>query len=322
MPPELTIQIVGWNSAAALPRLLDCLRTIPVGEVVIRYIDNASSDTSVDLVRSALPDADIIQMPSNTGFAGGHNEGFRRCTTPFVLVLNPDVVLEREAVSELLGEFKDNRVAAVQGKVLRLPRDHSSAPVIDSAGIILSKALNGIERGAGEEDRGQFDTKVEVVGVTGACGIYRLDALRRVAHLEHEVFDEDFFAYKEDVDLGWRLNRANWKVLYMPRVAGHHTRQLKGQGKTGWSLAPRALFDRLRSPLTHYSFRNWVWMVVKNVTLKQEVKHELFIDARLAVMFLLSLLYPPLLTVWVEVIRGLPRMTEKRVAIAHATRAV
>lgn len=298
MNTPVTIQIVGWNSAGELPRLLGSLRRFNPADYIFRYIDNASRDSSVALVRQNLAAADIIQLETNTGFAGGHNVGFARCTTPFVMVLNPDVELVPEALPELLKAFEDPLVAAVQGKLMR------DEKIIDSDGIVMTAALNGGERGAGEKDVGQYDTQTKVAATTGACSIYRLEALQKVAHQKGEIFDTDFFAYKEDVDLGWRLRRRGFKCLYVPVTVGYHGRGLK-----------LPIYQRLKDPRTRYSIRNWVWMLVKNLAWQEDLRHELFIDARLFALFLLTLLYPPLFTVWFETLRGIPKMIKKRTPV-------
>src|SRR5688572_13844797 len=107
MAAKLTIQIVGWNSARELPDTLQALSTIPRDEAVIRYIDNASSDSSAALVQAQLPQADIILLSQNLGFAGGHNAGLRRCTTPYVLTCDPDVALDWAGLEQLLAAFDD-----------------------------------------------------------------------------------------------------------------------------------------------------------------------------------------------------------------------
>lgn len=275
------------------------LAALPADEVVIRYLDNGSNDGSVALVKKLLPRAEIIALGCNTGFAPAHNEGFRRATTPYVLIHNPDLVIDWHGIKKILHAFNDSTVAAVQGKLMCRPGS-GDTNIIDSAGIVLTRALNGVDRGAGEIDRGQYDALADVLAVTGACALYRVEAIRGIG-----FFDEDFFSYKEDVDLGWRLKKAGWRSVYVPIIAGYHQRHLKA-----WRLG--TFYARLRDPRTRYSLRNWVWMVVKNVTLWQEIKAELFIDARLLVWLGLSFLYPPLLTVWWEILSGWPRMVAKR----------
>jgi len=307
MVAKLTIQVVGWNSADVLPKTLTTLSKIPRDAVVIRYIDNASADDSAALVRELLPHADVVELSDNKGFAGAHNVGFARCTTDYVLTHDPDLIIDWPGVKQLVAAFDDPQVGAVQGKLYR-----TQEKIIDSAGIVHTLALNGRERGAGETDAGQFGKDTPLLAVTGACGLYRVSALLRVAEGDGQVFDEDFFAYKEDVDLGWRLNRAGWRVLYKPVFVGYHRRTLGRRGFIGWGLNPTGVWQRLQSARTRYSLRNWVWMIVKNVTFRQAVVHEIFVDARLAIFFVLSLLYWPLLPVWPEIIRGLPLMLEKR----------
>ena len=304
----LTIQILGWNSAAHLPALLATL-TPHAGEVQVRYIDNASEDNSVALVQAALPDADIVRVSENTGYCGGHNIGFARCTTPFVLTVNPDTKLDWPGIKKLVEVLQHNATAgAGQGLLLR----SQTPPVIDSAGIMRTITLNGVDRGTGMALEDFTVAPTEIDAATGACALYRMEALKAVAygsyeiagHEALEVFDKDFFAYKEDVDLGWRLQRALWVTIFIPVTVAIHPRQLHADTKT--SLA------WITDTRTALSLRNYMWMIAKNATGKQLLLHELFIDARLIFFFLISLLYWPLLPVWVETLRGLPDMLHKR----------
>ncbi len=308
MPPNLTIQIVGWNSEKHLVAAARALQAIPEEQALIRYIDNASTDTSVQIIQSLLPTADIIELKENEGFARAHNIGFAKCTTPFVLTHDPDVELNWDEVKKLLKYIKaHSQVGAIQGKLLRRESD-----IIDSVGIVLTLTLNGRERGAGEKDVGQYEQKAAVDAVTGACGLYRMEALRNVAHGPDEIFDNDFFAYKEDVDLGWRLKRAGFKSMYLPHLMGYHSRTLGKRGAMPWFMNPEEFPKRLRSPRTHYSLRNYIWMITKNKSLKDVLLYDWFIIPRLACWLLLSLLYPPLLRAWLEAARGLPRVLKKR----------
>jgi len=310
MDQKLTIQVVGWNSAKVLPATLAALATIPRREAVICYIDNASTDNSVQLVKAALPAAHIIELTENRGFAGAHNAGLADCATPLVLTLDPDLVVYWDGLKRLLSAFAKSEVAAVQGKIYR-----AHGKVIDSAGIVQTLALNGRERGSSEIDRGQYEQPAKLLAVTGAGGLFRMTALKNVAEADGRVFDEDFFAYKEDVDLGWRLNNSGWEVIYLPILFGRHKRTLGREGIINWGVMPKQIIGRLKNPRTRYSLRNWVWMIAKNATLRQDIRAEIFIDARLILFFGFSLLYWPLLPVWPEIARGLPTMLRKRMEL-------
>lgn len=313
MTAKLTIQVLGHNGAQHLAQAVEALRKIPKGEVVIRYIDNGSGDNSGEVVRRALPEADIILRGQNTGYAAGHNFGLSLCTTPFVLVHDQDVVIEWEGVKKLLDTFKNEKVGAAQGKLLRKSQTPmTKAQIIDSAGIIQTLTLNGVDRGANEEDKGQFDEPEKILAAQGACALFRVTALQAVAYGEDEYFDNDFFAYKEDIDLGWRLNQVGWKVMYRPIVTGTHARTLGKRGVAGWGLSPAAIYQRLTSPRTRLSLRNYCWMIIKNVSLGQFLAHSPFILTRLAVFFVFSVMYWPLFSVWREVIQGVPRILAKR----------
>ncbi len=305
--PDITIQIVGWNSQEHLKNAAKALAIIPNDKVIIRYIDNASTDHSIETIRRLLPQADIMALSENKGFAGAHNIGLSKCSTPFVLTHDPDVVLNWSGIEKLLAVFQDEKVAAVQGKLLR------PDGTIDSAGIIQTLTLNGQERGAGETDRGQYEVPANLLAVTGACGLYRLSALQKVAYSPEEFFDNQFFAYKEDVDMGWRLQRTGFLSKYEPIVVGTHARMLGQRGSLPWFIIPAEIGRRLRSPRTHYSIRNYIWMVVKNITPGQILIHGIFIIARLLYIFLLTLFVPSLFSVWSETLRFLPVMLKKRV---------
>lgn len=309
MQPKLTIQILGWNGAKDLPRAVAALQKIPREEAVIRYIDNGSTDGSPALVKKALPHADVIERGVNTGFAGGHNFGLTLCRTEFVLIQDQDVAIDWAGIQEMLKTFDDPKVAAVQGKLYR------EGNILDSAGIVQTVTFNGRERGAGEEDRGQYEEMVQLLAVTGGCALYRMAALQQVEHTEfdqEEFFDGDFFAYKEDVDLGWRLNIAGWKCLYVPVRMGWHARTIRREGVFNWGLSPQKVWRRLKSPRTRYSLRNYGWMIVKNARLSQLLLRSPLVLGRLAIFFLLSLGYLPLLMAWAEIVRGIPRMLVKR----------
>ena len=311
MSKQLTIQIVGWNSADVLAPGLAALEKIPPEDIDILYLDNGSTDGSLDLVQQILPLAKTIDFSENIGFARAHNIGLSQCQTPFVLIHDPDVAINWQGIISLLHLFDDPTIGAIQGKLLRAVKEGTRS-IIDSAGIISSSALNGAERGSNEIDLNQYKDEAPLLATTAACSLYRLAALQAVAYGPEDFFDNDFFSYKEDVDLGWRLNNAGWKVLFIPIYTGWHQRTLGRRGAFNWGLNPISIYQRLRSRRTYYSVRNWVWMVAKNALVGQLVIHAIPIGIRVLVLGALSLTYPPLVKVWFEAITGLPMCLRKR----------
>lgn len=308
MAQKLTIQLLGWNGAQFLQETSLALKKLPPDEVHIRYIDNGSQDASLEIVQDILPHADIVRLTTNVGFAGAHNIGFTHCTTPYVLTLDQDITVIWEGLRRLIGELDKNpKLGSVQGKLYR----QGGKKIIDSAGIIKTLALNGKERGANEKDVGQYETTANLFAATGGCAMYRMEAITKVAQGK-EIFDEDFFAYKEDVDLGWRLNKAGWQVQYIPVLVGHHARTMGKRGIFNWGIAPTTIAQRVTNTRTRLSLRNYIWMLAKNMTFKDEVKHDLFIAIRLSIFFILSLFSPQLFSVWKEAFAGIHKMHGKR----------
>jgi GT2 family glycosyltransferase len=112
-------------------------------------------------------------------------------------------------------------------------------------------------------DKGQFDTQEEVFGITGALAMYRVSALQEVKQGE-EYYDHDFFAYKEDVDMAWRLQSAGWGALYVPKALAYHYRGMYGPEKSG--LLQKIKNRKQKSSVrNYYSTRNHWLMLVKNL---------------------------------------------------------
>jgi len=308
MRDKITIQIVGYNNEKELEEAATGLQEFGE-EAIIRYIDNNSKDRSVETVKRLLPGADVIELSENVGFAEANNVGFRLCQTELVMLHNPDLQASLEGVRRVREVFKDKHVGAAQGKLYR--NLEGEMMIVDSAGIEMTLTLNGRERGAGDQDEGQFEDQVEVGAVTGAGCIYRRSALEDVAHKDGEVFDKDFFMYKEDVDLGWRLRRRGWQCVYVPVEMGVHPRVVRKITVRQYLLQPSKLIAKISDQRTRWGWRNWVWMLVKNVRLS-DVKYEIFVDLRLICLMLVSLFYWPLMTMWVETVKGIPNMLRKR----------
>ena len=186
-----------------------------------------------------------IKNKENTGFGRPHNEAMRIMKGDFILLLNYDAILKPNYIENVLKSFYDEKVGAVQGKLLRYnfdknelyrKKENPELNVIDTTGLRMLKNRRIVCIGQGQSDTGQSEEEKEIFGADGAVPVYRKSALEDVKlkiidhklsdntlH-DHEYFDENFFMYKEDVDLAWRFRLAGWKAVYTPKAVAYHGR--------------------------------------------------------------------------------------------------
>ncbi len=283
---HVVISIVAWNSMKYLPEALGSLDTQTYRDFTLVVVDNASADGVEEYVRGHHPRAAIIRNTKNLGFARAHNQAIayaRARIAPergdlLMLVMNPDAVLEPTFLEEAVRTMTLHPEAgSVSGKLLRMRHSTDEmatggekTSVIDSAGLRIRKTRRMDDRGAGEQDGSDYGKAREIFGPSGALGLYRLSALESVAFPvgknggnREEYFDEDFFAYKEDLDLAWRLRLAGWSSLFEPRALAYHYRTARGKDKASYfSLGKNR---RGRSPFVKFlSYRNHWLVLTKN----------------------------------------------------------
>jgi GT2 family glycosyltransferase len=274
---EVLIQIVTWNSRFFIENCLNSVFEQTYQDFSVLIIDNASRDKTVDFVREKYGERKnlfIMENARNLGFAAAHNQGFNITQSKFILVLNPDVVLPEDFLKKMTQFMKSKqRLGSCSPKLLKMRffQDEikittSKTKIIDSAGLLLFKNGRIVDRGEGEEDRGQYDQIATAFGGSGACVFYQRRALEDVKMpmaRGYEYFDQDFFAYKEDVDLAWRLNLRNWKNFYFPGAQAYHFR----------AGAPRSRRKKQPAYVNFYSFRNHLWLLIKNLHFSLGIKY-------------------------------------------------
>ena len=291
----VAIVIVTWNSASYLPGCLDSLRRLTRSPAELVVVDSGSTDGAADLVRESYPEARLIVCDTNVGFCRANNLGIRASTSPFVLVLNPDTVLEPEFLDRLLPAFEDPDVGLVAGKLFRFDRT-----TLDSCGQRLSRARRPKDRGYGRPDRGEYDRDESVFGVCGAAAFYRREMLERIADPGPCYFDERFFAFGEDLDIAWRARRAGWRAVYRHRAVGYHAR---GGSATRAPRLRRWAAMLGRSPeIRFHAVKNRYLAILRNDTVAGYLANLPFIWTRdLATIALLLFSSPGVLTrLWRE----------------------
>jgi len=215
----LSVNIVTFNSADDIEPCLESLNNQTFRDFGIRLFDNASTDGTPDRIKDH--NIEVTRSPKNLGFAGGHNALIRQSDSDYVLVLNPDTILRKDFVEQIVrGLAARPDAGSASGKLLRMDNI-----TIDSTGIIMLRSQRHLDRGAGDPDAGQFDKTEDIFGPSGAAALYRRAALEDAA-IEGQYFDEDFFAYREDADLAWRLRLLGWNSVYVPQAVAQHRRRV------------------------------------------------------------------------------------------------
>ena len=245
MDPLACVVVLNWNGR---DYIRDCLRTA-LSQTYPRYrlivVDNGSTDGSCDLVRDEFPEARLVALPENLHFARGTNAGFqealkdRECE--FVVALNNDTRTDAEWLAQLVEAARERGVGTVASKLRFMDRPRR----INSAGILIARDGSGIDRGWNQIDDGQFDDSLDVFGPSGGAALYRREVLESVG-----LFDPDFVAYYEDLDLAWRARLAGWEGRFSPGALVFH--------KYSASTSPRAIWK------TYQGERNRIWNLVQN----------------------------------------------------------
>ena len=188
----------------------------------LTIVDNGSDDRSVEVVRQCWPAARVIENGTNEGYCRAHNAAIRASRGEYYMALSPDVQLVPGFLERLvLAMLADPARGAAMSKLLS--PSSGDPPVIDAAGLMMDRRRHQYLRGHGEPDRGQYDTAEEVFGADGAAPLYRRSMLEDVK-IEGQYFDEQFFAYMEDVDLAWRARLLGWRCWYEPAAVATHVR--------------------------------------------------------------------------------------------------
>jgi GT2 family glycosyltransferase len=214
--PLVSIVVVTWNSAAFIERCLAALRAQTYEPVEVIIIDNASTDDSVAICRRLR--FDVHRNEKNRGFSAAVNQAIARSRGEFVLLCNPDAFLDPTYAEVLVNGFQvwDEHIGAATGTLLR---DDGSG--IDTAGIYMTRSGRHLDIQQHFIEHPQR----HVFGVSGAAGMYRMSFLKDVA-INGEIFDEDFFVYREDADIAWRGRLFGWQAMHVAAATGRHVRRV------------------------------------------------------------------------------------------------
>ena len=220
---KLQIQIVTWNSLHHLKRMFFGIDNQKI-DCKILVIDNNSQDGTKEWLKQNRQDVELIENTSNIGFAQAHNIGFSKCAGDYVLALNPDTELMPGFLTKALDSIAGNeKIGALSGKLYNKLPDANKYGIIDSCGLKIGVCANFTDIGHNKTDKGQYAHRKVILGPSGACALYRVEALNSVKD-QYGIFDERFGSYKEDIDLAWRLKKQGWLGVFEPKSIAWHNR--------------------------------------------------------------------------------------------------
>lgn len=256
----ISVIVVSFNTRDILRACLQRLFSVAEGlHLQVIVVDNASRDASADMVAQEFPGVHLIRSGINLGFAAANNLGFVAAQGDYVLLLNPDALLEPEALQLALSRMEADPGIGMGGGLL-LGKDGQREPSARLFPSLLNEllVLSGLaarypkSRFFGRFDRtwDDSDQAAAVDWVPGAFALMRREALDRVG-----AFDERFFLYYEEVDLCRRFHAQGWKIIYWPDVVirhwgGESSKTVENQDFS--SSGSQLTLWRMRSELLYY----------------------------------------------------------------------
>ena len=276
---KISIHLIAWNGEKYLEECLNSILAQTFKDYLLLIIDNGSVDQTVRIIEEQFLPAfgerlRFVKNKENLGFARAHNQAFLWTDSEYVLTLNQDVILEPEFIAQAV-EFLDKQAqtGSATGKILRWQFENDGtlkksekSDIIDTLGLKIFKSQRVVDLGAGEKDHGQFEEIKEIFGVSAPCAIYRRKALDDVRYKD-EFFDNDFFSYKEDVDLAYRLRWRGWTSFYVPQAKAYHKRSARSQTKEKF-LHKVNLRKNKTQFINYHSYKNHLFVLVKNLSLR------------------------------------------------------
>jgi len=252
----IDIIIPTYNGLENVICVLNSLRNQTVGELRVILVDNGSADGTVEYVKDKHSDVILIENVTNLGFSKAVNLGINYSLNnncpDIILLLNNDIELEPDFVEKGIKTFET--VSDADTVAVKMMNYFNREIIDDTGDFVRRNGGTPMARGHGEKDYGRYDKSEFVFGACAGAAFYKSVLFREVG-----LFDEDFFAYLEDVDLSFRLQLHGHKCYYNPGIVCYHKRRETTNKFTGWE--------------TYYTERNLVSLRLKNYPLSLYFKY-------------------------------------------------
>ncbi len=246
---KIAVVILNWNGAKLLQQFLPSV--VKFSNIATIYVaDNASSDTSIAVLKSQFPTVKIIKNDFNYGFAEGYNRALQAVEEPYYALVNSDIEVSENWLDAPLLLFEKNEdTAIIQPKILDYKRK-SYFEYAGAAGGFIDKYGYPFCRGrifdSIEQDVGQYDDEKQIFWASGACFFIRKEVFRKL-----NGFDASFFAHQEEIDLCWRSFNLGYSTKYTSKSVVYHV--------------GGATLNEANPKKTYLNFRNSLLMLTKNL---------------------------------------------------------
>lgn len=217
----VTVVILNWNGKHWLEQFLPSVLATNYANMEVLVVDNASTDDSVDFLKSAYPVVRVLELDQNYGFAEGNNRAIPAVHTPYFVLLNSDVEVDPDWLAPLVERMESNdKIAALQPKIRAFhQKDHfeyagASGGFIDYLGypFCRGRLFDHLEK-----DEAQYDEARPVFWATGACCMIRKSVVAEIG-----MFEADFFAHMEEIDFCWRAQNKGYEIWCEPAGVVYH----------------------------------------------------------------------------------------------------
>ena len=238
----VSIVVLNYNAGKLLLNCIESIKKSSYQNIEILVVDNISSDNSQIECKKKFPDIKLIQNDENLGYCGGNNAGIKKAEGEFIIILNPDTIVETNWIDELLNAQKEFGDGLYQPKILSLNEENT----IQSTGNMLHIFGFGFARDKGNKVSEKKE-EIEKVGyASGTCLFTTRKVLDKIG-----LLDEFLFLYHDDLDLGWRGAQIGINSFYVPKSKIYHVESYSLK----WSSKKFYWLERNRKYclLTHYS---------------------------------------------------------------------
>ncbi len=267
---KISINLVTWNAEKYIKHCINSILNQTFKDYELNILDNNSSDDTVEIIEKNFPQIKILKNKENLGFSKGYNKLIAWSKSDYVLCINQDIILEpnflEKAINFIDNAGDKNQIGTIAPKLFHWEFNNEDpynadkngkTNIIDTCGFQVFKNHRVIDIGQLKENHDEFNQTKEVFGTSAACPIYFKKALENIK-INNEYFDEDFFTYKEDVDLAFRLRLAGYKCYFVPDLIAYHDRSIKKGLNVSQNRKNRS------SWVNEYSYRNHIYLLIKN----------------------------------------------------------